>query len=65
MARKPRKQTPPPEKQPIPEPDPVPRPLAMVAIGVMTLLLGVTAGIVYDVMTRPDPAAFHWPRTRR
>ena len=33
----------------------MPRPAALAAMGVVLLLLGVTAGIVIDVMTRPEP----------
>ena len=39
----------------IPQKRPVPRPAAIVAMGVVLLFLGLTVGIVIDVVTKPDP----------
>jgi polysaccharide deacetylase 2 family uncharacterized protein YibQ len=54
MARKPRRQPRPADQKPIPERSSVLRPAAMIALGVVMLLLGVTGGIVFDVSTRPS-----------
>ena len=39
----------------IPDKRPVPRPAAIVAIGVVLLFLGLTVGIVIDIVTKPAP----------
>ncbi len=63
MARKPRKSAEA-SGEPIPEPSPIPRPAALVGIGIMLLLLGITAGVVVDVMTRPEPQQVRQPDPR-
>jgi len=61
MARKPRKKA---ESQgePISEQSSMPRPIVLAAMGVMLLMLGISAGVVVDVLTRSESQSVNQAR---